>query len=220
MEKRAVIQELSLLLKDSKLRGRVLVSRGDDELERLAGWVCRQEQALENARDNDLKNIIDACSLCPGVVERKYGVGTGINGVMVILNSPQLVNTIERKMLKKESVEMLKKIIQAANLSFGECYITNMVKCDISDALVKPSQIVSNCEHILNREIEVIKPRVVIVFGDILPLQNTIKNSTEIIWYNIEHPITLIKNPELKRAAWSTIKLVMVKLKELNMQQV
>lgn len=196
----------------------MLVSRGDDELEQLAGWICLQERAREEARADDLKKIIESCTLCTGVVDRKFGVGTGMNGVMVILNSPRLVNIVEKNLLKKESVEMLKKIIQATDLSFGECYITNLVKCDISDPLMKPSQIVANCEKIINREIEVIKPRLVIVFGDILPLQSIIKNSMDIFWYNIEHPITLIKNPDLKRAAWSTIKVIMTKLKELNLQ--
>ena len=218
MERQVVFKELSLLLKDRKLRERVLVSRGDEEVDRLAGWVCLQERALEEAREDDLKKIIEDCAVCSGVEERKFGVGTGTNGVMVILNSPQLVNILEKKLLKKESVELLKKIIQTANLSFSECYITNLVKCEISDPLMKPSQIVQNCENIIHREIEVIKPRVVLVFGDIIPLQNTIKNSGEIFWYNIEHPITLIKNPELKRAAWSTLKLVMTKIKELNLQ--
>lgn len=218
MEKQTVFLELSRLLKDRSLRGRVIVSRGDDELDRLSGWVCRQDRAQEEAREETLKKIIEACALCSGVEERKFGVGSGMNGVMVILNSPQLVNIIEKKLLKKESVDLLKKIIQAAHLSFGECYITNLVKCDINDPLMKPSQVMGNCEKVVAREIEVMQPRVVIVFGDILPLQNIIKNSREIFWYNIEHPITLIKNPDLKRAAWSTLKLIMTKLKELNMQ--
>ena len=61
------------------------------------------------------------------------------------------------------------------------------------------------------------KPRIVIVFGDIMPLQKIVKGSVDIFWYNIEHPITLIKNPDLKRPAWSTLKLVMAKMKELNL---
>lgn len=74
-----------------------------------------------------------------------------------------------------------------------------------------------NCEPIITREIEIIRPLVVIVFGDIIPLQRTIKESRDIFWYNIDHPITIIKNPELKRPAWNTLKLVMAKLGELNL---
>jgi uracil-DNA glycosylase len=217
MDRQTVFRELTLLMKDGKLRDRVLMSRGVEELDRLAGWVCRQERAVEDARDDDLKKLIESCALCAGVEDRKFSVGTGVNGVMVILNSPPLVNIIEKKLLKKESIELLKKMIQAVGLSFMECYITNLVKCDINDPLMKPSQIVKNCETIINREIEVIKPRVVIVFGDIIPLQKIIKSSREIFWYNIEHPINLIKNPELKRPAWNTLKLIMSKLKEINL---
>jgi uracil-DNA glycosylase len=213
-----IYKDVSSMLKNKFLRSRLVVSRGTEELELLAGWVCRQERAGEEAREDDIKKLIEGCTLCTGVEERKFGIGIGVNRVMVILNAPQLVNLVEKKVLKKESVDLLKKIVQAANLNFGECYVTNLVKCEVNDPLMKPSRIVKNCEYIINREIAVIKPRIIIVFGDIMPLQAIIKESGDIFWYNIEHPITLIKNPELKRPAWNTLKLIVTKMKELNLQ--
>ncbi len=192
--------------------------RGEEELDRLSGWLCRRERSRGEDRDVDLKKLIESCRTCTGVEERKFGIGTGANRVIIILNSPQLVNVVEKKVLKKDSVDLLKKIIQAAQLSFNDCYITNLVKCEIADPLMKPSQIVKNCENIINREIEIIKPRIAIVFGDIIPLQRIIKESVDVIWFNIEHPITLLKNPDLKRNAWHTLKLIMEKMKELNLQ--
>lgn len=218
MDARNIYQELTSVLKRGRSRGRTVLYRGEEELDRLSGWLCRQDRAESEAQDVDLKKLIEDCNRCVGIEERKFGFGTGSNRVMIILNSPQLVNIVEKKVLKKDSVDLLKKIVQAANLSFNECYITNLVKCEITDALMKPSQIVKNCETIISREIEIMKPRIVIVFGDILPLQKIIKDSTDIVWFNIEHPITLLKNPDLKRSAWSTLKLVMAKLKELDLQ--
>jgi uracil-DNA glycosylase len=211
-------KDLAALLRDKFLRSRLILSRGAEELELIAGWVCRQERAVEEAREDDIKKIIESCAKCTGVEERKFGIGAGLNRVMVILNSPQLVNLVEKKVLKKESVDLLKKIIQTTNLNFSECYVTNLVKCEVGDPLMKPSQIVKNCEYIIDREIAIIKPRIIIVFGDIIPLQKIIKGSGDIFWYNIEHPITLIKNPELKRPAWNTLKLIVSKIKELNLQ--
>jgi len=211
-------KDLIALLKNSYLRSRLILSRGTEEIDRLAGWACRQEHTSEEVRQEDLKKLIESCNKCAGVEDRKIGIGTGINRVMIILNAPQLLNALEKKILKKESVDLLKKIIQAAGLSFGECYITNLVKCDIRDSLVKPSQTVKNCEFIITREIEIIKPRIVLVFGDIIPLQKNVKGSDEIFWYNIEHPVTLIKNPELKRNAWNTLKLIMTQMRELNIK--
>ena len=210
--------ELVILLNNSFLRSRLILSRGNEEIDRLAGWACRHERASEEERQEDLKKLTESCNRCAGVEDRKIAIGTGVNRVMIILNAPQLLNVLEKKILKKESVDLLKKIIQAAGLSFGECYITNLVKCDAHDPLIKPSQMVKNCEYIITREIEIIKPRIVIVFGDIIPLQKIVKESDEILWYNIEHPVTLIKNPELKRNAWNTLKLIMTQMKELNIK--
>jgi DNA polymerase len=210
--------ELITILKNPYLRRRLILSRGNEEIDRLAGWACRQERAAGEFRQEDLKKLIESCNKCAGVEDRKIGIGTGVNRVMILLNAPQLLNALEKKILKKESVDLLKKIVQAAGLSFGECYITNLVKCDVRDPLIKPSQMVKNCENIITREIETVKPRIVIVFGDIIPLQKIVKESVEIFWYNIEHPVTLIKNPELKRNAWNTLKLIMTQIRELNLK--
>lgn len=217
MDSREIYQELSSVLKKCRYRGRILLYRGEEELDRLSGWLCRRERSCGEERDIDLKRLIESCRACTGVEERKFGIGTGTSRVMVILNSPQLVNVVEKKVLKKDSVDLLKKILQAAQLSFNECYITNLVKCEVADPLMKPSQIVKNCEYIIKREIEIMKPRIAIVFGDIIPLQKIIKESVDVIWFNIEHPITLLKNPDLKRNAWNTLKLIMEKMKELNL---
>jgi uracil-DNA glycosylase family 4 len=217
VDKEGLYRDISALLKNDWLSSRLVLFRGEGDRDRLAGWLCREEQAGTRARDDDIRSLIESCNQCAGIEEKKFGIGTGANRVMVILNAPQLVNILEKKVLKKESVDMLKKMLQAAGLSFADCYVTNLVKCDVNDPLLSPSQVVKNCERIMAREIEIMKPRIVIVFGDIIPLQKIVKGSTDIQWYNIEHPITLIRNPDLKRPAWSTLKLVMAKMKELNL---
>ena len=52
--------------------------------------------------------------------------------------------------------------------------------------------------------------------GDILPLQNVVKSSSGISWFNTDHPVTLLKNPDLKRPAWETLKLVKKRYAELK----
>ncbi len=202
-------------MKSDFLRKRLLLFRGEDELRALYHWASSDEGVSQSiARIDALKQLIERCNRCNEVEARKFGYGSGTNRVMIILNTPKLVDALEKSIHKKESVEMLKKILQAASLSFNECYITNLVKCEVRDSLAKPSQIVKNCESIIGKEIEIMNPRIAIVFGDILPLQNIINETRGVHWYHMEHPITLIKNPELKRSAWNTLKLVMAKLKE------
>ena len=218
MDGRSIYGELSDYLKRAPGRDRVLLCRGDAERERLAGWTHPDSEiAGEIARIDDIRGLIESCNSCSEVEERKFGIGTGTNQVMILLNAPTLVNAVEKKMLKKDSVELLKKIINAAGLNFNDCYITNLVKCDVRDALIRPSQAIQNCRRIIELEIGIMKPRIAVVFGDLIPLQKIIKESRDIFWFNIDHPITIIKNPELKRQAWNTLKIVMAKLKELNL---
>ncbi len=217
MERGSVEHDLAVLLTHPSFRGRILLYRGEEERARLVEWLDREAPPAGRRDDGDLRGLIEECNRCPGASEKKMGIGTGENRVMVILNSPPLVNLVEKKMLRAESVELMKKMLGSAGIDFSASYITNLVKCEVRDPVLKPSQVVSNCERIIMREIEVLAPRVALVFGDIMPLQRIIKMSADVFWYNIEHPITIIKNPELKRPAWNTLKLVMAKLKELNL---
>jgi hypothetical protein len=100
--------ELVILLNNSFLRSRLILSRGNEEIDRLAGWACRHERASEEERQEDLKKLTESCNRCAGVEDRKIAIGTGVNRVMIILNAPQLLNVLEKKILKKESVDLLK----------------------------------------------------------------------------------------------------------------
>jgi DNA polymerase len=127
---------------------------------------------------------------------------------MIVLNAPRYLTPSRRELYRQESVELLKKMVAAIGLDIRHCYVTNLVKCESEQVTIKPSEMVANCQPILLRELEELSPRVVLVMGEIMPLQTIIHESTGIEWFNLEHPITLINNPEHKRQAWETLKLV------------
>ena len=208
-----IYRELTSALNNPLMRDRILVYRDEGEHSFLLEWLEEiQKTNKATGTASLIRDIIAACRKCGDVDSKKIPVGTGGNGVMIILNAPQLLNKAEMNFLRNESDELLKKIVVSMKLDVEECYITNVVKCEIKSSLMRPSQIVSLCEKILIQEIDIIRPAVVIVFGDIIPLQKIIKESKGIEWFNVEHPITLIKNPDLKRPAWNTLKLVMEKI--------
>ena len=180
-----VQHELALRLKHPAFRKRILLSRGEAERELLAEWLAGGTESATPGDDSELRRMIEECTRCPGASEKKIGIGRGENRVMVILNAPTLVNLLEKKMLRGESVELMKKMIQAAKIDVSASYFTNLVKCEVSDPVLRPSQVVSNCERIIMREIELLRPRVAIVFGDIIPIQGVIKRSGDLFCYNI-----------------------------------
>jgi DNA polymerase len=160
--------------------------------------------------------LINGCTKCKDIVERKTAYGTGENGVMIILNAPRMANKAELRIHRAESAGLLKKMINAIGIELHECYVTNLIKCESSDPFVKPSDMLKNCLDILKQEIDMINPRLAIVLGEIIPLQGVIKSVKGISWFNTEHTISLIKNPELKRPAWETLKIVRERYTEIQ----
>lgn len=210
-------QRLLGILKTGSVSSGLIVCRNNDEkiyLKRYlsqgaAGGSVQAGPSLDPGTLND-------CSVCRGVVERKKAFGSGINRVMVILNAPALTSKMEIDFYRAESAELMKKMLGSIGLVFAECYITNLIKCETTDLLVKPSDMVKNCLPVLKSEIETVKPKIIIVMGELVPLQPVINTTRGISWFNTEHSISLVKNPDLKRPAWETLKLVKIKLQELE----
>lgn len=212
----------------------ILLYKNNDEYDYLLDWLSREDNVNQNislpkpatcskgSSADVAKNTatvfdnVSTCTACPGIIERKKSVGDGSSGVMIILNAPIMMSSFEKNELRGESVEILKKIVASMNLPLPTVYITNMIKCESSDPLLKPSTQLQSCLHFLEDEIEQICPSVVIVMGDLTPLRRTRKKFINSSWFEIPHPLTLIKNPPLKREAWNTLQLIMSVLEELK----
>ncbi len=201
-------------------RKRLLLFRGGEELAYLKGWIERRQQSAnevdELASKEPIGKVIQSCSSCNNVYNKKSGYGRGDNGIAIILHMPNNIYSSERDMLKSESIELMKKMVQAIDVDFERCYITNLIKCESDDALNRPSLMFKNCESILKRELKEMSPEIVIVMGSDMPLKKIINENSNINWYNIEHPIMLVKSPDLKRPAWEILKMVKARIKELN----
>ncbi|MFC1668879.1 uracil-DNA glycosylase family protein [Spirochaetota bacterium] len=198
-------------------RNKYLLYRNYDELQYLNEWINKpaNNDVVHITMDSFVETIKN-CGKCNDVSDKKIGYGSGLNGIMILLNSPRLINKFEKDMLKSDSIKLMKKIISSINLKFDECYITNLIKCDYSEVLEKPSQILENCRDFLKDEIEIMDPRIILVMGEMMPVQKLVYEKDGISWFQIEHPITLINNPDLKRPAWNTLKLLTEKIKEYN----
>jgi uracil-DNA glycosylase family 4 len=209
----------------------VLTYKGEEELRYLLRFLEREPEkeaqpdidanAAEKSIDDDrstysIKEMIQHCNRCSDTFERKYSYGSGVNRVMVVLNAPIMITNVEKKIFKNDSIDLMKKMLAAITLKSEECYVTNVLKCSSKNLLHKPSTMFNNCQDILRREIEELKPLLIIVMGELMPLRKMCKQFSGCKWYNIDHPITLLKNKDLKRDAWETLKLVKEALQTLS----
>lgn len=201
-----------------KIDGRgLLLYRDENELSFLQSWLVREKKTVIDDKKDDytgtVEEIIKNCHRCDNIYNKKPGFGSGENGVFIVLNTPRVNSDAEKERLKPESIDLLRKMIKAMNLDFNECYITNLIKCESRDVMNRPSMMFKNCEGIFLKELKEKRPAVVIIMGDSLPLRRIITDHKTTSWHKIDHPLTLVKNPELKRPAWEELKKVMIELK-------
>lgn len=182
----------------------------------LHGWINNSIIVDDEENKKSVFSLIQECGKCSSVREKKKGFGTGANRLMVILNAPVMMNRMEVTLYRNESAGLLRKMIQAIGFELEDCYTTNLIKCESDDPLTKPSDMIKNCTGILEKELSFYNPEIVLVMGEILPLQSIVKNSSGVSWFNTEHPVSLLKNPGLKRPAWETLKQVKKKYQELH----
>lgn len=206
----------SAIIKDQTWSGAPVLYKTAEEMLFLHGWLSREELYSTDLSEESIASLIQRCERCEKVKEKKKGFGTGGNRIMVILNNPVMMNKIEMTLYRDESVDLLRKMVKAIGFELEECYTTNLIKCESDDTFTKPSDMIKNCMTILERELSYFNPEIIIVMGELLPLQGIVKGSSGISWFNTDHPISLLKNPDLKRPAWETLKLVKKKYAELK----
>lgn len=201
--------------------GALLPFRTDEEKEFLRAWLESEEKvvpaspsvsaAQPSGHPSSIKERIRLCNRCAGITDRKYSFGSGENGVMIILHMPSKISAYEKKLFRAESLEMMRRMMNGIGINLEQCYITNMVKCE-GGAVSRPSEMFTSCEDLLRDEIESVSPSYVIVMGEMGPLSRMTRKFPSATWFTIEHPVTLIKNPDLKRGAWNTLKLIREKM--------
>ncbi len=210
MNLNAVKSELKDFIKLNVRSRRLVLCKSDSERESLLRPPAPSpatKSTPQGVAAVSLQDELALCARCESVGERKPPYGTGENGVMVILNAPKLIAPGEKKLLKGESVELMTKMLRAIELEPARCYITNIIKCE-PDVHARPSTVFTNCRPFLEREIDDIKPLAVLIMGEMTPLKRLVASRKDIRWFNCEHPVTLIRNPDQKKKAWNTLKLM------------
>jgi DNA polymerase len=121
--------------------------------------------------------------------------------------------------------QLLTKIIEAMGMRRDDVYIANLIKCrPPSNRNPEPDE-VEQCEPFLLRQIDVIKPRVIVALGKfaaqallrttepITRLRGREYQYREAILMPTYHPAYLLRTPSAKRQVWEDMKRVSAILK-------
>ncbi len=199
-------------------RGRLLLYRDEDELSFLKKWITSKEKSniedLPDEKENSLVYLLNNCTKCGKATQKRHGWGNGENGIMLIMNTPLNISIFERDQLKDKSKDLLINMLKAIDIKIKECYVTNMIKCETEGTAYTPGIMLKNCAPILIKEIKEFNPNSIIVMGDDIAIKRIVNDNSNMNWFRIDHPLSIIKNTNLKRKAWETLQKIKARSKE------
>ncbi len=170
----------------------------------------------------DIVKAVASCRLCPLAREAKNpvpGIGHPSAGLVCVGEAPGATEDELGVPFVGQAGQLLTKILAAINLAREDVYICNVLKHRPPlNRNPLPSE-VDACSPYLVRQIELIRPKVIVAFGTFAA--QTLLNTKEAIgklrgkvhrYYGVPlvvtyHPAALLRNPAWKRPTWEDVQL-------------
>ncbi len=194
---------------------------------------------LQTLRDN----LADCrlCRLCEGRKNIVFGVGSPHAKLMFVGEAPGRDEDLQGEPFVGRAGQLLNKIIEAMGLNRESVYIANVVKCRPPENRNPAPDEISTCEPFLLRQIELIRPKVIVCLGTfaaqtllmteakITSLRGVFQSwPNKIVKTHFEtplaensilvmptyHPAFLLRNPNMKRPVWEDMQKVRDELKK------
>ncbi|MGB5231320.1 MAG: uracil-DNA glycosylase [Desulfoprunum sp.] len=132
-----------------------------------------------------------------------------------------------------EEDRMVARMLQAIHLSMENVYISNVIKCVVPETYQPAADHIRTCLSYLQRQIELLEPECICAMGLVaaralvggsLPLSQlrgrlhslVIGEGRQIPVIATYHPSFLLRNPEMKKAAWVDLQAIGKRLKLLQ----
>ena len=165
------------------------------------------------------------CKLSSGRTHLVFGVGNPKAKVMFVGEGPGRDEDLKGEPFVGRAGQLLTDIItKGMGMKRADVYIANVIKCRPPENRNPESDEIESCEPFLIRQIELIKPKVVVALGK-FAVQSLLKSKVPIMrlrgeWHNYHgiklmptlHPAYLLRNPGDKKLVWQDIKKVLQEL--------
>jgi DNA polymerase len=166
------------------------------------------------------------CKLWPGRTHLVFGVGNPKAKVMFVGEGPGREEDIQGEPFVGRAGHLLTDIItKGMGFRREDVYIANVIKCRPPDNRNPESDEIESCEPFLVKQIELIRPRVIVGLGK-FAVQTLLKSKVPImrlrgVWHQYRgtklmptlHPAYLLRNPGDKKLVWEDIKKVLQELR-------
>jgi uracil-DNA glycosylase len=148
-----------------------------------------------------------------------FGVGNPSADLMFVGEAPGADEDVQGIPFVGRAGQLLTKIIEAINLTREDVYIANVIKCRPPQNRNPEQDEVDTCEPFLFRQIDVIKPKVIVALGTfatrallrtldpISRLRGRVYDYRGAKLIPTFHPAYLLRNPSSKRDVWEDMKV-------------
>jgi uracil-DNA glycosylase len=164
------------------------------------------------------------CSRCKlhtlGRTQVVFGVGNPNADLMFVGEAPGADEDIQGEPFVGRAGQLLTKIIEAIGLRREDVYIANVIKCRPPGNRNPEPDEVEQCEPFLFRQIDTVKPKVIVALGK-FAAQCLLRSNDPItrirgrefkyrdaILIPTYHPAYLLRTPSAKREVWEDMKRV------------
>jgi uracil-DNA glycosylase len=176
-------------------------------------WTAAQ--SLEH-----LDAMINTCTKCALGTTRTnfvFGVGNPKAGLVLVGEAPGADEDAQGEPFVGRAGQLLNKILEAINFRREEVYICNILKCRPPNNREPQPDEVALCEPYLWKQIDLIKPKVILCLGRVaaqvlLKTNDALgvmrerlydyRGAKVVVTY---HPAALLRNPHWKRPAWEDV---------------
>src|SRR5262249_34383934 len=180
----------------------------------------------------EVRAAIGDCPRCKphGLGRRQivFGVGNPEADLMFVGEAPGGDEDIQGEPFVGRAGQLLTKIIEAIDLKRDDVYIANVIKCRPPGNRNPEPDEVEQCEPFLFRQIEIVKPKVIVALGKfaaqtllrtldpISRLRGRVYDYRGAKLIPTFHPAYLLRNPASKREVWEDMKVVRSLLKSAD----
>lgn len=166
------------------------------------------------------------CQLSKTRTNIVFGDGNPNAELMFIGEAPGRDEDLQGKPFVGRAGQLLTRMIEAMGYARSDVYIANIVKCRPPENRYPEEDESSTCSPFLFQQIEAIKPKVIVVLGNLATqtLLETKQGITTLRGKFLDyrgsklmptfHPAFLLRNPPMKKPCWEDLKMVMAELKK------
>jgi DNA polymerase len=159
--------------------------------------------------------------LCSNRKQTVYGEGNPAARVCFFGEAPGEQEDATGRPFVGRSGELLTKMIEACKLSRDQVYILNTVKCRPPGNRNPTPDEIANCREYFEEQLQIVQPQYIVCLG-LVAVQTLLKTTQSIgklrsrfhRYHDSKvlatyHPSYLLRYPEVKREAWTDLKMLM-----------